>query len=204
MEQEGYIQYQLNHTQRVLPEPADFEQLVAVRRELYRKKWIGETDDGVGYGNVSMRLSNGAGFLVSGTQTGGAPEVTIQQFAQVIEWDVARNKLVSCGPVAPSSEALTHAALYAIPPAKGPLNCVLHVHVQEAWERGKHDADTPKTPDGITYGTVKMAEAVKTLFQLSPNQAVLMAGHEGGWLAAGPSPLAAYRVLESALSRLYN
>src|SRR5438309_1011210 len=78
---------------------------------------------GYGYGNVSARVGPlgdvGRGqrrFLVTGTQTGGRQGVTLADFCLVERYDLARNRVTSRGLVPPSSESLTHGAIYDIAP----------------------------------------------------------------------------------------
>ena len=51
-------------------------------------------------------------FLVSGTQTGGLSCVSLDDFALVERYRIASNQVDSRGLTSPSSEAMTHGAIY--------------------------------------------------------------------------------------------
>ncbi len=82
----------------------------------------------------------------------------------------------------PSSEALSHAAIYKALPN---INYVFHVHSSGIW---KH-ADTlniPVTSPEIAYGTVEMAEEITRLCQtdaLKNGGMLSMGGHQDGVIA---------------------
>ncbi|MFM8333814.1 MAG: class II aldolase/adducin family protein, partial [Candidatus Methylumidiphilus sp.] len=76
---------------------------------------------GLAFGNVSLR-TQGSRFAVSGTQTGGKPRLGPQDYCLVTGFDLAHNRIHAEGPVKPSSEALSHGAVYA---ANRSVGCVL-------------------------------------------------------------------------------
>lgn len=159
---------------------------------------------GIGFGNVSCRApAADAGarglFLVSGTQTGHLPVLGAEHYSLVTRADVAANRLEAEGPVAPSSESLTHAMLYAL---DARIGCVLHVHSPEIW-RAADRLGLPTTPAGAAYGTPAMAEAVARLYRDGRLHSGLfvMAGHEDGVVAFGDSAEVAGRALVSILER---
>ena len=109
------------------------------RRRLYQvrqpldARLIGQYEDlGIGYGNISVRRGSCDLFLISGTQTGHLPATDERHYSLVTDCDI-RNNIVRCsGPVQASSEAMTHAAIYALGDAIG---AVVHVHSAELWKR---------------------------------------------------------------------
>ena len=136
-EQEGVIKFQLEHVPAT-PLPLDqLRELIAWRRVLFQLQLIGEDPlryDGFGFGNISRLLppySTGS-FAITGTQTGSLAELLPEHFSLVTACDPARNRVVSTGPVKPSSEAMTHAVLYRI---DADLRCVMHVHSPHIWRR---------------------------------------------------------------------
>jgi ribulose-5-phosphate 4-epimerase/fuculose-1-phosphate aldolase len=136
---------------------------------------------------------------VSGTQTGHLPALGPEHYSLVTGADVAANRLEAEGPVAPSSESLTHAVLYAL---DARIAAVLHAHSPEIW-RAADRLGLPATPPDVAYGTPAMADAVARLHaggRISGGVFV-MAGHEDGVVAFGDSVEAAGRVLIAALER---
>ncbi len=194
---EGVIRFQLDHTSGPL-EPRTYAETASVlsawREVLARLGLIGQDRaryEGLGFGNASARVlpmgDVGRGrrrFLVTGTQTGGRRGVTLDDFSLVESYDVATNRVKSFGLVAPSSEALTHGALYDIAPA---VRCVLHVHCPEIW---RHAAvlGIPITRPEAVNGTTQMAFEVQRLYRSSAFSSIgilAMGGHEDGVIAIG-------------------
>jgi hypothetical protein len=210
---EGVTRFEVEHDTRILEEWVYGDvarQLASWREVLARLGMIGRDParyEGLGYGNVSARLGPfgdvGRGrrrFLVTGTQSGGRPTLTLADFCAVERYDVAGNRVKSFGPVAPSSESLTHAALYDIAPA---ARVVLHGHCPEIWRRARA-LGLPVTEPDAANGTTRMAQEVQRLYRESSfagNGVLAMGGHEDGVLAIGVSPAAAGEALVRELAR---
>ena len=190
--QEGVIKYRLSFMQTEAPdfscfaEPC-FTELNAWRRKLYLLKLIGQTParyEGYGYGNISHRLKPGKqGFLVSASQTGHLPVLEPEHYVHVTDFDLQQNWLQANGVMKPSSEALSHASIYA---GLAPINCVMHVHWPELWQQATA-LGLPHTSAHIAYGTPEMAQTVQDLVQAqaAPCGVVAMLGHEDGILIYG-------------------
>lgn len=209
---EGVIRFRFEH--RHEPLPGELAPLAAElggwRRELVVRGVLGRDPgryDGAGFGNLSARVTKSAGppgrrrFLISGSQTGGWVDLDLAGFALVESWEAATHRLASRGLVEPSSEALTHAALYD---ASSAVGAVLHVHAPRLWAR-RGTADLPETDPVVDYGSAEMAAAVAELAgRLLAGAAtglIAMGGHPDGILAFGPDPPATARILLSALDR---
>jgi hypothetical protein len=136
---------------------------------------------GLAFGNVSCRLE-GQSFLVSGTQTGSLKKLRPDDYCIVEKIDIDHNRLVSRGPIKPSSEALTHGAVYAF--GHTGIQCVLHVHSPEIWNH-REWFGIPSTSSEVAYGTQEMALAVAKLSHDHPNSLIALGGHEDGILALG-------------------
>src|SRR5690554_6460982 len=111
-DQEGVVKYSLDYTTTPPVIPASIIELNAWRAVLFRLGLTGQDPrryDGLAYGNVSIRLGSTA-FLISGTQTGGLPRLSAEHYSLVTGFDLEQNLIAAKGPIAPSSEALTHAA----------------------------------------------------------------------------------------------
>ncbi|MEN8259610.1 MAG: class II aldolase/adducin family protein [Pseudomonadota bacterium] len=194
-DQEGVIKFRLRHRFSQACELDYIRQLNPWRSILYRLGLIGQDPvryDGLGFGNISQRLT-GTGkptFIISGTQTGGKPQLIPEDYTVVFEADPQRNVIESKGPIKPSSEALTHAAVYDAAPH---VRCVIHVHCPEIWQSTRA-LMLPSTTSEIGYGTPEMAHSVSRLFktgQLDRINVFTMLGHEDGVVAFGETAEAA-------------
>lgn len=207
-ETEGVTKFHVDFRRAPPPDPERIAPLNAWRTVLHRLGLISQDPDrygGVGFGNVSMRASapepDGSRplFLVTGTQTGGLPELTERHYCWVLDYDLRTNSLTAAGPIAPSSEALTHAAVYD---AEAAIHCVLHVHSPEIWNRAA-DLGLPIIATAIAYGTPEMARAVGAVVARRENPIIVMGGHQDGIIAYGGSiedtAVALIRVLARAL-----
>jgi ribulose-5-phosphate 4-epimerase/fuculose-1-phosphate aldolase len=180
---EGVVKYQLNFASASPGNPADIAELNAWRGLLYRLGLTGRDPlryGGLAYGNVSLRQERTV-FLISGTQTGHLPELGTEHYCRVTAFDPAKNYLVAEGPIQPSSEALTHAAVYE---TEDRVNCVLHVHSPEIWNLAEH-LSLPVTRRQVSYGTPAMAEEVQRLLRISGSRLIAMGGHQDGLIAVG-------------------
>jgi ribulose-5-phosphate 4-epimerase/fuculose-1-phosphate aldolase len=93
----------------------------------------------------------------------------------------------------PSSESLTHAAIYESDPTAG---AVVHCHNSKLWAALLNQA--PTTSRAAEYGTPKLAYEIMQLFtrtNLQSRKIVVMAGHEGGILTFGRDLEEAFAVL---------
>jgi hypothetical protein len=185
---DGVIRYRLLHH----PEPLD-ESAAALARTLDGCRWrlwreglIGQDGiryGGVGWGNVSGRL-DGPAFLVTGTQTGGLEHTDERHYAVVEQCVVTgggTGEVHSRGPVQPSSEAMSHAAVYAAAPE---VRFVFHIHAPALWNAAEA-LGLPQTPRTAEYGTVAMAEAVAAVAGRGGSRVLVMGGHQDGVLAWG-------------------
>ena len=197
---EGVIRFRFDHRREELPaalEPVA-ARLARWRRTLVALGVVGRDAGrygGYGFGNLSGRVGRRA-FLVTGSQTGHLADLYLAGFALVESWDAAAHRLASRGLVAPSSEALTHAALYD---ASARIGAVFHVHAPALWAR-RGAAGLPATAPGVAEGTPEMAAEVGRLARrLGASGLLAMSGHEDGLVAWGPTADAAGRMLLAAL-----
>jgi hypothetical protein len=161
---------------------------------------------GAGFGNVSARVGapgsplGRRAMLVSCTQTGGQLEVRLDEFCVVDRYDIAGNRVESRGLCQPSSEAMTHGAIYDLGPH---IRAVLHGHAPLLWRRAR-ELGVPCTAPGIAYGTQAMAREMARLYRasaLAERQILAMTGHEDGVIAFGRSVDEAGQVLVTYLAR---
>lgn len=178
---DGVTQYRLDWQPSTPVANDQWAMLNRWRTVMHDKGVIGQCPDrydGVGFGNVSCRW-HGSEFLISGTQTGALRELKPAQYAHVLECDVHRNYVRACGPVPPSSEAMTHAMIYDCVPT---AQFVIHVHAPALW-RAATSLSIPMTPQDVGYGTPAMADAVAALMASGPVEMIAMGGHEDGIIA---------------------
>ena len=71
------------------------KELDALRTELFDAGLIGMRQDGIGYGNISLRTEKG--FVISATATGGIRELGADGYSLVTEWSLAGNRLSCSG-----------------------------------------------------------------------------------------------------------
>lgn len=192
---EGYIKFDLDwHVGPPPPERAVAE-LNEWRERLHAAGLIGHyPDDGVGFGNLSMRGRDGAKFYISGTQTGHLDTLGPQHYTAVTDYDIAANRVTCVGPARASSESMTHAALYELDDA---INAVVHVHSASMWRRLLNVL--PTSGAEVPYGTPEMAAELQRLFRetdFAAGGVAVMAGHDEGVIAIGDNlRVAAQRIL---------
>ena len=195
---EGYIKYQCNWIVSAPVNTDDIKELNQWREKLYKLGFLGEYDNGIGFGNISIRYSEPGQFIISGTQTGNLSYLSEQHYTRVINFDLEHNCLTCEGPIAASSESLTHATVYDANPT---VNAIIHVHHLELWK--KLMDKIPTTSRDCRYGTPEMAKEILRLFEednLLAKKILVMSGHEEGIISLG-------RNLEEAgnvLLRYYN
>ena len=210
---EGVISFHAHHEVRALPRALSerplglllswrtiFAQLGLIGREPDRY-------DGAGYGNLSVRVAPFPGergrrsFLISGTQTGGSRCLKRSDFALVRAYRARSNEVWSEGQSYPSSESMTHGAVYDLSPA---IRVVFHVHSPSIWNQ-RRGLRLLSTSDHIEYGTPAMAREVQALAQrgLLERGLFAMGGHEDGIISFGRNPAeAGQRLLEGLAQAL--
>ncbi len=193
---EGYIKYDIDWTPGPAPDAAAARRLDAWRRPLYEAGLIGQYETlGIGFGNISARCGEPGQFLISGTQTGHLAHTDERHYALVTAVDIEANRVSCTGPVKASSEAMTHAALYALDAC---IAAIVHVHSKSLWHRFMNVL--PTTAPSASYGTPAMAREFARLFaqdDVARTGVAVMAGHEEGLISFGPSLEAAARLMLS-------
>ncbi len=182
--------------QRARADIAPFDALIelnACRRKLLEQRLIGLDANGIGFGNLSLSDGVSGNFYITGSATGGLPELTPTDCVRVVAFDFARNWLRYEGAAIPSSESLTHAAIYQSNPT---ISAVIHCHDPVLWQALLDRVPTTSKP--ITYGTPEMAYEIMRLFTVSDarsREIFVMAGHEGGIVTFGKNLEEAFDVL---------
>ena len=174
MSEEGIIKYQCHWEESILNQGPKLSSLISWRDKAYKHGFIGVYPNGIGYGNISIRVKNG--FLISGSGTGHFEKTSPENYSLVEKWDIEQNQLWCAGPVQASSEALTHAVIYELLPQ---ISTILHIHQKDLWE--KYYSRIPATAKNIEYGTPQMAWAVRKLIKeimSSVSGVFLLTGHQ--------------------------
>ena len=196
----GVVKFQYDCSERELIPFPEFDQLNAARQELRQLGLIGVDENGVGFGNVSVRDRNADSFYITGSGTGALPLLTLRDYAKVVTWDFDRNWLRCDGRTIASAESLTHAAVYAMATE---AHVVVHGHHRELWrDLIKRDSATRAN---VPYGTPEMAREVQRLFRETPVRAqgiFAMAGHEDGIVVFGHTFGEAFDLLAAARASL--
>jgi L-ribulose-5-phosphate 4-epimerase len=185
---EGYIKFHCDWVQMPLEKTDLVDELIRFRQELYQRKLIGVLENGIGFGNISIRIPGTDNFIITGSATGSYPTLTSDQISLVTRFDIQKNYIECCGNVKASSESLTHAAIYL---SSFNVNAVVHTHQKELWNEYK--GELPTTDETAAYGTPEMAaEIVKILMKPDRKESVIiMGGHEDGIITFGKNLLSA-------------
>lgn len=145
---------------------------------------IGVDDQGIGFGNISVRLNDAGDFIISASQTGQHRILKPKYFVVVKKCFFKDFKTQAAGRFMPSSESLTHGAIYKSDKRVG---AVIHIHSQKLWQfllKNKFLA----TPAQAQYGSVELALAITKLFgetEIFKQKIFAITGHASGVVAFG-------------------
>lgn len=198
---EGYIKFESQWHETGPLQHAEIKVLNRWRRPLFDAGLIGHHErEGIGFGNLSMRVSADGRFIISGSQTGHIAAPGAEHYALVEKFDIGENRVWSRGASEASSESLTHAALYGL---DARIAAVVHVHSATLWEALLNSA--PTTATNAAFGTPDMAREFLRLWRESAfaeTGIAVMAGHDAGLISIGSDlQEASERIL--ALDRQY-
>jgi len=184
MPEEGYIKFNCFRVEEDFEFAYDlFFKLEEWRDRLYKLKLIGAYENGIGFGNISIRYPNTNQFIISGSATGNIVRLEKNHYALVTEYNFENNSLTCSGRINASSESLSHAAIYSMAPM---VNGVIHIHDMALWSKLKFKL--PTTAESITYGTPEMAKGIQSVITehgLWEEGIIIMAGHEEGIISFG-------------------
>jgi len=188
----------------------DLSDMIAWRRIMYLMGLIGQNPNrysGLGYGNISRRFISSEfpedrkAFIISGSQTGHLPELSEEHYTLVTECCPEENYVAAQGPIRPSSESLTHGAVYIQDSA---ISAVIHAHSPEIWQNARK-LNIPITSENAAYGTPEMAADIRRLFSdtsVKEKGIFAMGGHEDGVVSFGKSLEMAGCILICCLAKL--
>ena len=191
---DGYIKFACHLIPEIIEIPSSlFDPLNFWREEMWQKAWIGAYPDGIGYGNISVRIPQSDRFYISGSATGGIPELDQIHYPLVENCDLSQNAIWCRGVVHASSESMSHAAIYSF---NGEIGSVVHIHNHLLWE--KYLDILPSTAKDVEYGTPEMAYEIIRLMGLPETQkrkVFVMGGHIDGIISFGKTVEEAARAI---------
>jgi len=184
---EGVIKFDLRYRPSSVEPSNALDELLIWRDVFFRLGVIGQDParyGGCAFGNISCRLGTANQFVISGSQTGRLEQCTAEHFSVVDVCDVENNRVDAHGPIAPSSESLTHGAIYSLDEH---IRYVVHGHAPKLW-CNIDSLGIAATDRNVEYGTPAMAREIKRLYLREgkpPRAMFAMLGHEDGIIAYG-------------------
>jgi len=203
-ETEGVVQFAFDTSGEPGVDPSP--DLLAWRELMMRLQLIGQQPDryaGYGFGNLSQRISDeqdkNAEFIISASQSAHLSHENPAAWSTIDVVNFERFWVEARSKQPPSSETLTHAAIYAAEPK---ANWVLHAHNPEIWRNAKA-LKLPAIAEHVPYGSMAMTRAVAMLLQthLSRPLVFVTLGHEDGVFALGATARDTGGLLVSYLSK---
>ena len=197
---EGVVKYSLRYTKTDELAVKECKKIEKVRSRLYSLGLIGAYNDGIGFGNISLRYKKKNSFVITATQTGELPRLTPNYYSLVKKVDLKKFTTYAVGPSKPSSEAITHGCIYKI---DSQINAIIHIHNEKIWNYMLENdyLSTNDTP----YGTPEMVDDVKSIYKnIDPflNNAFVMKGHFEGVVTFGKTLAEAEKTLYEIINRI--
>lgn len=182
---EGVIKFKFTLKKAPPLDEGSYIELEKWRVILFKMKLIGEYQtEKIGYGNLSRKISSNTGeFIITGTQTGRLANLSGLHYTRVTKCNLSKMNVEASGPIAPSSESLTHFAIYNSCPH---INSIFHVHSKELWQY-MIDKGLDATSESISYGTPEMADEAKKCIGNKKSGIFVMKGHQDGVISYGTS-----------------
>ncbi len=198
---DGVIKYHVQHHNTKTPDFSQYAELEALRSRLFALGLIGETPDGIGYGNLSFRNKGERSFTITATQTGNQPTLNPAKYIRITDYNFDTFTVYSEGEYKPSSEALSHAMIYEVHPD---IQAVIHVHSKPLWQMM---IATDALATTAEYGTAEMAHEIANLYPSRDpfkHNAFVMKGHEDGIITFGKTiqdaELKLYQIIRASLA----
>ncbi len=198
MNAEGYIKYRSHLTDGAIPELEGFEELNRCRTELFDLRLLGIYPDGIGYGNVSMRV-DATRFIITGSATGALRELTKEHYALVEAFDLKTNCVYAVGRINASAETMSHGVVYRTLPG---VNAVIHIHSRTLFDYMRREG-YPETDPAIPFGTPELASAITDLLlSMNGSEGVFVtAGHDEGIIAYGVRVASAFAMIKEVYAK---
>lgn len=182
---EGVIKFNFKLKPAPSITPKQYIVLERWRSILYKMKLIGEyPTEKIGYGNLSYKLNDQEEFLITGTQTGKYPNLNGSHYTKIVKCDLKKSSVEAIGPIAPSSETLTHFAIYS---RCKQINAIFHIHDEQIWSYMIYK-NLDSTSESVSYGTTEMGEEALKAIGTKTAGVFVMKGHKDGVIAYGKTP----------------
>lgn len=185
-DKEGYIKFKYDWEKKPFTFPeSSFREINSWRQKLYEMNLLGMYENGIGFGNISIRVKGTNEFIITGSATGNLKKLTRGHYARVNHFEIENNFVQCLGETKASSESLTHAAIYMENPS---VNAVIHTHNMTMWRKFLNKK--PSTSAKAEFGTPELAKEIKELIKdetVGSQKIIVMAGHKEGLLTFGRS-----------------
>jgi len=197
---DGIIKYNFDFNQTAPLDKELWSEIEDVRKRLYKLNMIGVYPNGIGFGNISKRISDGS-FVITGTQTGDLENLSNEHYSLVEEFNDSEFYLKSKGTIKPSSEALTHGTIYNL---SKDIKGVIHIHSLNLWNF-MIDNNFLVT-NNVPYGSKEMIEDIKNLYTENDinDSKFSMLGHEEGIIVFGKTLKEAELTLYALIGEFIN
>ena len=183
MSETGVVKFRCEHVVADIAPFPELDQLNACRRKLLQLRMIGVDANGIGFGNLSVRVAEANEFYITGSGAGGRAQLSLDDYVKVTAYELGSNWLRCEGRIVASSESLTHGAIYEV---ATDVRAVIHCHSARLWRQLLERV--PATAPDVEYGTPEMAREVQRLLRETAareRQIFAMAGHADGVVAFG-------------------
>jgi L-ribulose-5-phosphate 4-epimerase len=184
--QEGYIKFKCHFDEVRIEIPEElFAPLNYWRNFLRDKGWIGSYPDGIGFGNISIRIPGTDSFYITGSATGSIANLEPDHYALVEKCDPKGNAIWCKGLRQASAESMSHYTVYK---TIAKAEAVVHIHNLSLWD--KYLNVLPTTAGEVSYGTPEMAYEIERILKLPETKikrAAVMGGHKEGIISYGIS-----------------
>lgn len=190
---EGVIKFRCDWKKIRIPAYEGIDEIIKYRNKLFKMRLIGVYDNGIGYGNISIRIGKSNIFIITGSQTGKIKKISRRHLSIVDRVDIRKNYLKSKGLFPASSESISHYMLYKL---SKEINAVVHIHNLKLWK--KYLNVFPTTKEIVSYGTTEMGNEIKRLWntcKLQKEKVLIMGGHKEGIIVFGKNLKEALRTI---------
>ena len=163
------------------PEP--FSVLNYWRDVLHNMELVGAYENGVSFGNLSLRDRQSSRFFIPGAGTGEIPVLEPGHYLRVDGYNFKDNAVQCTGPLKTSSESLSHAAVYY---ADAGTNAIIHIYSIELWEKLK--GKVPSTDPQYEFGSMGLANDIFRIFKETDaieKRIIIIGGDRAGLIAFG-------------------
>jgi ribulose-5-phosphate 4-epimerase/fuculose-1-phosphate aldolase len=203
---EGTIKFELNHSFAKIDQKISsiFQSLNRFRTILWEMNLIGvypitHPEANLGFGNISQRFNENNFFVITGTQTGSKEVLVEADYCLVTNCELSKGTVNSMGLTKPSSEALTHAAIYSIAPE---VQFVIHIHDLLLWEKTE-ELKLVTTDKQAEYGSLELVKAIQETYTMNKKAGLVsLLGHKEGLLIWGENGEEMIEQIESTINSI--